>query len=235
MPVVAATQVVQRREAGDTDRLVGLPGAPGPAHRVGDDHGDVDAGQLEQPGPQRPGRGVRVDRQQQHGARLGAGGVDPRGGEHQPVPGLDDAGAAAPGDHPHGLGGDRLLAVDPHGPALGLRHDLRGHHHDVPVGEREVLGGEGGDEQCRQVVTGGDLRHPVRGPDEHRPAHPRAARSSAASASADRAIAVADGTSGISSGTARQAMPAASTASTAEASLLSTSHPSSSPPSLRAP
>jgi hypothetical protein len=38
--------VPDRRGAGDPERDVGLPEAPGPAERVGDDHADVDAGAL---------------------------------------------------------------------------------------------------------------------------------------------------------------------------------------------
>jgi hypothetical protein len=78
----------------------------------------------------------------------------------------DPAGVLAGGDHAHGLGGDRVLAVvGAHDPPLGLGHDLAGDDQHVAVlrSGRRARGGVGGQrvaEQHGQVVPGPDLADP---------------------------------------------------------------------------
>ena len=88
------------------------------------------------PARMRARRGVGVLGQQHDGAGGDVRAVDPGGGHGQAVPGAHDRGLAAAGDDPDGLAGQRVLAGAGADPALGLAHDLAGHHHDVAVGER---------------------------------------------------------------------------------------------------
>ena len=203
------------------------PVAPRPAEGVGDDDADVDAEQLAQPdaqsrGPRRPGR--RAAARPSPGAVLD--GVDPGRREHEAVPGLDDpwCRAARSATTRYGLRVDRLLAVDAGSAApSALVTILRRDHQDVAVGERDVLGG--GD-QGRQVVAGATSGIP---------STPRltgyaliAADLGARSQSSAGHRAAAVSTSRISSGTARQRMPAASTRCHRVGVAVSTSQPSSS-------
>ncbi len=89
--------VVERGEPGRTDRGVDHAHPPGPAERVADDHGDLDAGELAQPGSELGRAAVRVHRQQHHGAGGGVAGVDAGRGQDEAVPGLDDARRARAG------------------------------------------------------------------------------------------------------------------------------------------
>ncbi len=175
-----AAMVPQRRQARHPDRGVGLPGAPRPAHGVGDDHPDADPAALAQRLAQPPRRAVRVLGQQHHRARRGVRVVHARGREHQAVPGLHDAGLAPPRHHPDRLGVDGLLPVRPDDPALGLADDLRGHHHDVAV--PQVRNGIA--DQPPEVGARLDLRQAGHAGDRE-PGH---RVSSAARASAVRAI-----------------------------------------------
>ncbi len=221
--VGAAAQVVQDAYAGRADRHVRQPGAPGPPEGVGDEDAHVHAEQLPQSGAQGGGRGVRVLGQQQYRAGLGVGGVDAGRGHDQALPVLDDPQRAPARDDPYGLGVYRLLAgVGPDDPALRLGDDLRGDQQDVPVAQARLCVGD----EAGQVVAGPDLRDPGDGPYLVRG---HAHREASARASASRAIAAAAARSVIISGTARQAMPAASTSATASASAVSTSQPSRRP------
>lgn len=221
-------QIVQHPHPGGADRHVREPRPPGPPEGVGDDDPDVDAERVPQPLAERPRRRVRVLGQQQHRARRGVGRVDPGRGHDQPLPVLDDPQRPAPGHHPDRLGVDRgLPVVRPDDPPLRLGHDLRRDQQHVPVGEPRLGGGD----QLGQVVPVPHLGQPGHGPDPvtalQGPAH--APRTSSASRNASRAICVVASRSLIISGTARQRIPAASTRSTASASTVSTSQPSSSP------
>ena len=105
-----AAQVVDRAEAGDADGDVDHAGAPGPAHGVADDDGDVDAQRGAQRRPAAPrARGVRVDRQQGELAGAHVAGVHAGGGEHQALRVSRDPGPARRGDDPDGLLVDRGL------------------------------------------------------------------------------------------------------------------------------
>jgi len=151
-----AAMVAHRQHAGRADGVVGLPGAPRPAHRVGDDHAEPHAGPGLQRLAQPPGRLVGIGGQQHHGAWRGIGLVHAGRGEDQAVPRLGDGRAASPGDHPHGLGLDRLLAGGGHHPALGLADDLRRDHQDVALAQvRRGVGDERGQVRARR-----DLRQP---------------------------------------------------------------------------
>ena len=164
-----AAMVTRREHARRADGVVGLPGPPRPAHRVGDDHAEPDAGQGLQRLAQPPGRLVGIGGQQHHGARRGVGLIHAGGGENQAVPGLGDGRAAAPRDHPHRLGIDRLIPRGGHHPALGLADDLRGDHQDVAVAQ---VGCALGDERG-QVRPGRDLRQPGDGGEHDLAGHGR--------------------------------------------------------------
>src|SRR4029453_6990632 len=103
-----------------------------------------------------------------------------------------------------------LLVERDHSP-FGLADDLARDHDDVAL--LDV-----GRQEGSEIVTGGDLADALdrKDPDHGRP------RSNVACA-----IAAVASTSVIIRGTARQAIPAASTAATAPASTVSTSQPSS--------
>ncbi len=159
-----APVVDQRRDAGRSDGDVGQPVPPRPAEGVTDDHGDLHPEQLGQPHAQRPGRGVRVDGQQDQLVAGHVGGVDAGRGDHPAVPRLDDLQRAAPGDRADRLGVDRLLpddlavlaGSDPHQVALDLGHDLRGHDQHVAV--RQPGGGTG--DRPGEVVARPELGQP---------------------------------------------------------------------------
>ena len=159
--VLGAPVVDEGPHARGADRGVGLADPPRPAERVGDDDPDGGAGPVAQRLAEPPRGLVRVLGQQHHRARRGVGGVDTRRGEHQALPGLDDAGVAAPRDHPDRLSVDRGLAVAVDDPALRLAHDLRRDHDDVAVSQ--VIGGVR--DQRGQVRARLDLREPGNAPD----------------------------------------------------------------------
>ncbi len=202
------------------DGVVSLPGPPGPAHRVGDDHPEDQAG----PGVERlaepPGRLVGILGQQDHGSGGRVGLVHPGRGQHETVPGLHDRGGAAPGYHPCRLRLDGLLAGGGKYPALRLADDLRGDDEDVTVAQ---VGGGVGDER-RQVAARRGLRQP--GNRTHRDGGTGRHASSTARSRAARAIAVVAGRSRMSSGMARTSMPASAGSSAAALSWSSTSQPS---------
>ena len=145
-----------RDQAGRADGVVGLPGPPRPAHRVGDDHAEAQAGAVVQRLADPAGGLVGVGRQQHDGSRAGVGLVHPGRGQDQAVPGLRDGGGAALGDYPHRLGLDGLLAGDGGHPALRLAHDLRGDDEDVVLAQV----GRGVGDEGRQVAARGDLGQP---------------------------------------------------------------------------
>ncbi len=227
MGVRTAAQVVQDPHPGRADRHVREPGAPRPPEGVGHDDAHLDGQQLAQTGTDRGGRGVGVRGQQQHRARLGVRGVDAGRRHDQPLPVLDDPQRAPARDDPYRLRVyDVLAGVGADDPALRLGDDLRGDQQDVPVPQLRP----GRSDEPREVVAGADLRDPgdgahlVRGNGGNgRETH----REASASSSAARAIAAVAARSVIISGTARLAIPAASTAATASASAVSTSQPSS--------
>ena len=220
--VSLAAMVARREHARRADGVVGLPGPPRPAHGVGDDHAEPDAGQGLQRLAQPPGRLVGIGGQQHHGARRGVGLIDAGGGQDQAVPGLGDGRAAAPRDHPHGLGLDRLIPRGGDHPALGLADDLRGDHQDVAVAQAgRALGDERG-----QVRPWRDLRQPGDGGDRDRAGHRRGSwASSTARSTAARAIAAVAGMSRMYSGRARTSMSASAGSSAAALSWSSTSQP----------
>ncbi len=151
-----AAMVAQRRDPGRADRGVGLAGSPWPAHRVGDDHPEPDACPLADGLAQPLGRAIRVDGQQDQGARLGVGLIDARRGQHQAMPGLADRGRTAARDDPDRLGPDRLFAVADDDAVLGLADDLRGDDQDVAI-EQARTGQRGVGDQRGQVGACGDL------------------------------------------------------------------------------
>ena len=215
-----AAVVPHRGEAGRADRVVGLPGPPRPAHRVGDDHADAYAGAVVQRLAEPPGGLVRVLGQQDDGPRGGVGLIHAGRRQHQSVPGLRDGGGAAPGDHPHCLGLDGLLPGDGYDPALRLAHDLR--RDDEDVARAQVRSGRG--DEGRQVATRRDLgQSGDREDGNRRSGH---YRSSWARSSAARAMAAVAGRSRMYSGRARTAMSARAGSSAAALSWSSTSQPS---------
>ena len=163
--IVFAGIAVQHLQAGRADRDVGLPGAPGPAHRVGDDDADLDAEPLAQRGDQRRGAAVGIDRQQGEFVRVDVRSVHPGGGLHQPDRVLGDQRATLAGQHPHRLAVDQLAAqrvpqlgiggcVDD--AALALGQHLAGDDDDVVIAQpRRGLG-----DRRAQIVAGPELRKP---------------------------------------------------------------------------
>lgn len=144
MLVDGAAVVVEHRQPRGADRGVGLPVAPGPAHRVGDDDGDLDAEQLAQPRPQSCRAGIGIGWQQGQFAAVDVRAVHPGGGLDQAVGVLGDQRAALAGQHPHRLLVDQLapqriplLGVGRRGDdaALALGHDLAGDDNDVGIGQ----------------------------------------------------------------------------------------------------
>jgi hypothetical protein len=151
-----AAIVPHRDYAGGADGVVGLPGPPRPAHRVGDHHAERHAGAVVQRLAEPTGGLVRVLGQQHDGPRGGVGLIHASCRQHQSVPGLRDGGGAAPGHHPHRLGLDGLLPRDGDHPALRLTHDLRGDDEDVA--RAQVRGGRG--DERGEVAARGDLGQP---------------------------------------------------------------------------
>ena len=111
-----AAVAVQHGQARRPDRGVGLPDPPATAHRVGDDHGDVDPEQLPQRRPQPRRAGVRVGGQQGQLVAAHVRPVDARRGLHDPQLVRDDQRLPAPREHPLGLGVDQLAAAARRGP-----------------------------------------------------------------------------------------------------------------------
>ena len=165
MCVQLPPSVEYRTESSHADRGVGDASSPRPAHRVADNNGDVDAELGSQPLPQPGGGRVRVDGQQCEFVAGDVRAVHARGGEHEPLPGLDDPQIAPGGDHPHRFLVDRLASrllthIGVGGrqrdqPALDLRHGLGGHHQDVAVLQLWCRIGDGSNE----IVTGPQIRH----------------------------------------------------------------------------
>ncbi len=130
----------------------------GPAQGVGDHDRDVDPGQLEQSrperrGPTRPGRPAAA-------ARCPARCCDastPAAASTSPCRVSTIRVLPAPGDHPHGLGADRLLAVDRarRGPRPSPRPSRSRPRRRRR--QRELLAGQRVEQQPGQVVAGGDL------------------------------------------------------------------------------
>ena len=95
--VHAAAHVVEDRETRCAQGEVADTLAPRTAAGVGDEHRGARAGELVQPGPQRPGGRVGVGREQQHDAVGDVGRVDAGGGQDRADPGAHHAGAPAVG------------------------------------------------------------------------------------------------------------------------------------------
>ncbi len=232
--VAATGEVLGDHQPRGADGDVGLALAPGPPGGVGDDHGDVHPGEVGDLATQGAGRVIGVEGQQHDRAGRDVGGVDTgrRHGEAQPV--SRDAGRTAAGEDAERLLVDRRLAVpDPDAP-LGLADDLARDRDDVPV--RQVGPAvQGREHQRREVVTGGDLGHPVGCPDlESTPSVP-GHLAPAASDTAAAAMAAVASWSLIIRGTAWARSPASSSRGSWSASRESTSQPSSTPPPDRAP
>ena len=130
----------------------------------------VDAEPVAQPGPQRSGAGVGIDRQQREFGPADVGPVHAGGGLNQPEPVLGDQGPALARQHAHRLVVDQLapqlvalLGVfgRRHQPALALGHHLAGDHHDVAVAQPRCGGGDG----SAQVVAGPEFGKPGDGQD----------------------------------------------------------------------
>ena len=121
---------------------------------------DVDARRRPEAVADAPGRAVGVLRQQRGVAALDVRQVDAGVGAHEAVLGLaDDEVAPAPQD-PHRLALDerlvaqRIVGVDRHEQAFGLRHDLLRDHEDVAVvSERPRCAAI----ECGEVVADVDL------------------------------------------------------------------------------
>jgi hypothetical protein len=120
--VLAPAPVVQRLHAGQADRNVDLPVAPGAPERVADQHGRAHARQLAQARADRARGRVGVARQQHHRVRRGrVRRVDAGVRAHQPAPGAADQHAA--------LGAQDLVGL--------VEHDLHGPRiARLPVGPR---------------------------------------------------------------------------------------------------
>ena len=226
--VVVAAQVLEHLDAGRADRGVDDAIAPRPAHRVGDDHRDVDAESIAagpigsrprtHPGrwaaarPSRRGRCSRRCRRPRARSpwRVCTIWVRPRRATTRTV-----------------SRGEVVLAAAWDETALGLGDDLAGHDDDVSVAQLDA----GGDDQRRDVVAfGRPPGCPSSAQTSNRCASPCAApvaRSSAAAPS-PRWLS----TSCISSGTARPLNPLRRNAATTSASTSSTSQPSIRPAGL---
>ena len=167
-----APQVDDRGDAGHADGHVGQALAPRPAERVGHDHAHRHAEAGAHDVADAPGRAVAVEGQQRGLAPLDVREVDPAVGAHEAVARLgDDEVAAAPED-PHrfvlddGLVGERVVGVDRHQPALGLRDDLLGHDEHVAVEQRAVRRpGAGGGDELAELVARADLADALDAPD----------------------------------------------------------------------
>ena len=128
------SQVDHGGHPGAPDGHVGDAAPPRPAEGVGDDHADVDAEGVLEPGPDAPGRAVRVVGQQRGRPVRHVGQVDAGVGADEAVAGLADhqvAAAAQDADRllaHQGQLGRRVAVVDRDEPALGLGHDLLGDH-----------------------------------------------------------------------------------------------------------
>ena len=111
-------------------------------------------------------------------AGVDVGEVDAGVGADEAVPGLaDDEIATAPQD-PHRLAGDdvavapRVVGIDRHQAALGLRHDLLGHDDDVAVAQRgRRVGRRGVDDHRGEVVSRSDLGDAIDAEDLEPPHH----------------------------------------------------------------
>src|SRR5262249_1732201 len=84
-------EVLQRGEAGESDRDVDDAVAPGPAERIADDHRDFDAEALSQTATDRVRRAVRIERLKAHDLALAdVRRVDAGVGTDKAAPGLTD-------------------------------------------------------------------------------------------------------------------------------------------------
>ena len=162
-----AAQILEHVHSGGPDRGVGLAFAPCAAEGVRHDHADLDAEQRPQARREGAGRGIRIHRQQQHGAVGSVRGIDPGGGRHDAEAVLHDARGAAVRSRTtrhdsHGLGGDGLLAiVGGERAALGFRDDLRRHHEDVAICQRA---GRCIRDHAHEISAGGDLGNALESP-----------------------------------------------------------------------
>ncbi len=157
--VASAAQVLARRHTRASDRQVGLPVAPRPAHRVGHQHRDVHPDQLGDALTEEPRRLIGVDREQHDGSCRGVGGIHSGSGHNEAMAGLGNHRIAPGGKRADRLCGYRLTPAPLCDPALGLAHHLAGDDRDVAIGK--VAGVR---QQPYEVVTGGDLR-PLDRPD----------------------------------------------------------------------
>ena len=164
-----AAQILEDVHAGGADRGVGLALAPCAAERVRDDaRRPRRRAAIAQARRQGAGRGIRIHRQQQHGAVRGVRGIDARR-----RPRRCRAGSARCGWCRRSGSGDvattrtvsaviassrSSAAIDA---AFGLRHDLRRHHEDVAVGE---CAGSGIRDHADEIRAGGDLGNALERP-----------------------------------------------------------------------
>src|SRR3954471_7272245 len=176
--VAPAAPVLERPQAGDPDRDLGLAVAPRPAERVG----DHDGGARGQRGPERAGARVgvageedeRVGRRRVRGVDAGvrADEAVARAGDDDAAFGADDVAGLV--EHDLDVAGTLVEPLREHlrarrrsyvgerdDRALGLRDDLVGH--DENVGRLELLARRGG-EQRREIVAGPYLRETLERP-----------------------------------------------------------------------
>ena len=170
VPVDSTRISVQHSQTGRADSGVDLTVAPGPAHRVGDHHRDVDAQPVAQTGAQRGGAAVGIDWQQRKFGPAHVGSVHAGGGLNQPDPVLGDQGPALARQHPHRLVVDQLAPQRiplvgvlgcGHQPALAFGHHLAGDHDDVAVAQPWRGGGDG----STQIVARPEFGKPGDGQD----------------------------------------------------------------------
>ena len=227
---------VQHSQTGGTDGGVDLAVAPGPAHGVGDDDGNLDTQPLAQRGAQRRGTAVGIDWQERQFGPTDIGAVDAGGGLDESEPVLGDQRPALAGQHPHRLVVDQLAAKliallgilrRRHQPALAFGHHLAGDHHDVAVAQP----GRSGRQRGSQIVAGPEFGKPGDGQDLDRGGGTVLGHGvTPASSSPARTISAVAVGSAISSGIARTATPSMSASSPS-----CTSQQSSTPVPRRAP
>ncbi len=228
--VGGAAEVDERRDARAADRDVHDAATPGPAERVRDHDGDLDAEPFAQLAAEPLRRAVRVLRQQREEPLLDVGGVDARVRAHEPVAGLGDHEVAAPGDDAPRLPLDPGLAaavVLGDDAALGLGHDLLRHRDHVAVANAHRAERSG--EERREVVARPDLRESLDG--QHLDAHAVRRRSDHPSRpSANRASASAFASSVMIESVAPARTPVASIRGISARSASSTTQAAEEPP-----
>ena len=213
VPIVFARVAVQHRQPGRADRDVGLTGAPGAAHGVGDHHTHAHPESLTQLLHQPSRTAVGIDGQQRQFGGVDIRAVHPGRGLHQTQRVLGDQRAPLAGQHPHRLGVDqpapqrvpqlRIGRCVDH-PALTFGEHLAGDHdHIVVVQPRRRLC-----ESRGEVVAGPKLRQAGHG----KQFHPRRRAVvghgvTPASSMPARTISAVTAGSVINSGTARTSTP----------------------------